>query len=107
MMARYLRARPAPPVGAGSASPYEGETLTCQPCPATMCGQRSALGGRDTYVSALPRHYVRGALRAVRARHVRDSPSPPLCAGSVSRYDGETHTCLPLPATMCGECFAL
>ena len=100
--ARHLRVSPFPPLCAGGASRCEGETRTCLPCPTTLGGERFTLLGRDTYVSAPSRHYVRGALRAVRARHLRVSPAPPLCAGSATRWEGETLACQPLPATMCG-----
>ena len=47
----------------GSASRFMGWTRTFQPCPAPVCGERFALDGRDTHVSALSRTCVRGQHR--------------------------------------------
>jgi hypothetical protein len=68
-------------------------TSTCLPCPASACREHFALYGprRDTHVSALSRTCVRGALRAMWARHELFRPAlqwactPGPYAGSASR----------------------
>ena len=86
VLARHARVSPAQHLGAGSASHYAGETHTCSPRPAQMCGRRFALCWRDPLVPTLPHTDARAALRATLAK---------------------TLTCLPCPARMCGKRFAL
>ena len=107
MQARHARVCPAPHTRAGSASRYVIETRMCPPCPVHTCGKRSALGGRDMHVSALPRTLVRAALCIMWARHARVRPAPHIRAGSASRDAGETRTCPPCPAHSCRKRSAL
>ena len=97
---------PVLPLCAGSASRCTGKARTCPQCHTTVCEERFALYRRDTHVSALTSHCVLGTLRAMLARHARVILSPPQCTGSASCYTGETRTCLPCPAPMCGKRFA-
>jgi hypothetical protein len=97
--ARHECVRSAPHIRANSALRYAGETCTCPPCTARSahaCRERFALSccRRDTHVSALHRTCVRTALRAMQARHARDSSATHMRAKSASRYydAGETRT---------------
>jgi len=95
MKARHARVRPIQPLHAGPGpTPDSGE-------------RRIAMYGQDTHVSTLPRTCVRGSLCTVWARHARVRPVPHLRAGGASHRVGETRTCLPCPAPVCWERFAL